>query len=94
MYHPKLHDNAGQLPEELLPLRELLAEDIHDTWAAGRLSEGWQYGPTLDQEKKFHPCLVPYDHLPESEKDYDRRTAAATIQGILSHGYRIIKGDD
>jgi len=94
MYHPTLEDHAANLPDELLPLREQLAENIHNTWAAGRLSEGWQYGTALDREKKLHPCLVPYDQLPESEKDYDRRTAAATIRCILSHGYRITKEND
>jgi len=94
MYHPDLTHNAVSLPEALLPLREQLAENIHDTWAAGRLSEGWKYGPTLDREQKLHPCLVPYDQLPESEKDYDRRTAAATIRCILSHGYSIKKEVD
>lgn len=91
MYHPKLPEHATQLPAQLHPLQELLAEDIHDTWAAGRLAEGWVYGPTLDKERLTHPCLVPYDQLPESEKEYDRRTAAATIRCILSHGYSLVK---
>ncbi len=91
MYHPVLINNADQFPEELLSLREQVAEHIHDTWAAGRLSEGWVYGPTLDKEKLTHPCLIPYDQLPESEKEYDRRTAAATIHCILASGYQIGK---
>ncbi|MBQ8610896.1 MAG: Ryanodine receptor Ryr [Oscillospiraceae bacterium] len=92
MYQPKnFNENELQLPEELLPLREILAEDIHDAWAAGRLAEGWQYGPVRDDLRRTHPDLVPYGDLPEGEKEYDRRTAAATIRCILAHGYRIEK---
>lgn len=28
-----------------------------------------------DDIHKKHPCLVPYDELPEEEKEYDRNTA-------------------
>lgn len=89
MYHPKTDVRISQFPEELLPLRETLAEQVHDAWAAGRLDEGWQYGPKLDQQLRTHPSLLPYDRLSEREKEYDRRTAAATILCILDHGYEI-----
>ena len=36
-----------------------LAENVHDTWAKGRMDDGWTYGPVLDDAKKQHPCLVP-----------------------------------
>jgi len=89
MYHPKLESYADRLPDELLPLQETLAEHIHDGWAAGRLSEGWRYGPTLDEILRTHPSLIPYKQLPEAEKEYDRRTAAVTISCILENGYHI-----
>jgi hypothetical protein len=34
---------------------------------------------------------VPYDQLPESEKEYDRKMATGTIKAILALGYRIEK---
>ena len=37
-----------------------------------------------------HPCLVSYDQLPESEKEYDRNTSMEAIKAILHLGYRII----
>ena len=91
MTHLKSNYPNAQFPEALLPLRETLAEQVHDTWMAGRLSEGWKYGPVLDQSARTHPCLVPYEQLPESEKEYDRRTAAVTILCILNNGYTIQK---
>lgn len=87
---PPVNDSARlPLPEELAPLREALAENIHDIWAAGRLAEGWRWGPARDDEKRQHPCLIPYGELPEAEKEYDRRTAEGTIRFILEHGFEI-----
>jgi ryanodine receptor 2 len=70
-------------------LLERLAENTHDVWAATRIAQGWSYGPTRDDGNKRHPCLVPYSQLPESEKEYDRRTAAETLKAILTLGYQI-----
>ncbi|MCR5162371.1 MAG: hypothetical protein K6C06_11425, partial [Lachnospiraceae bacterium] len=39
------------------------------------------------------PCLVPYDELPEREKDYDRMTAMETLKLIIKLGYEIKKKD-
>ena len=55
------------------------------------MDQGWTYGPARDDAAKKHPCLVPYADLPESEKAYDRNTAMATVQFILSKGFEIKK---
>jgi hypothetical protein len=88
------------LPPELEPLVEKLAEHVHDTWAEGRLAEGWTYGERRDDDDRTHPGLVPYADLSEGEKGYDRRTALGTLRATLALGYRIlppdpsIEGDD
>ena len=82
--------SAVSLPVELGGLTERLAENSHDMWAAQRIAEGWSYGPQRDDPEKLHPCLVPYDQLPESEKEYDRITSLGTLKAILSLGYRIL----
>ena len=79
------------LSEELLKLTELLAKNTHDVWAQSRLGEGYVYGPVRDDQAKTHPCLVPYEALPESEKDYDRNTALETIKLIKKLGYEITR---
>ena len=79
-----------KLPESLTPLIEALAENVHDTWAKGRMDAGWTYGPVRDDAKRQHPCLVPYDKLPESEKTYDRNTAISTLKFVCKKGYRIV----
>ncbi|MBQ3291247.1 MAG: Ryanodine receptor Ryr [Mogibacterium sp.] len=92
MYDPKPIDLSDVvLPEDLLELTELIAQNVHDVWAASRIKEGWKYGPVKDSEKKETPLLVPYEDLPESEKDYDRNTAFETLKLIVKMGYNITK---
>ena len=89
-YRPQPVDTGDVvLPESLTPLIEALAENVHDTWARGRMDDGWTYGPVRDDAKKQHPCLVPYADLPESEKAYDRDTAVSTLKFICKKGYAI-----
>ena len=91
-YIPKPIDSTDiELPEDLKQLVELLAHNVHDTWAQNRLNEGWTWGPVLDDKRKHHPCLIEYDELPESEKDYDRDTSIATLKTILKLGWTIQK---
>lgn len=90
--HP-IDTGSVELPAELLALTEKLAENTHDIWAAGRLRDGWQYGPERNDEKKTNPTLVPYDRLPESEKQYDRNTALETLKVILKLGFQIIPAE-
>ncbi len=79
------------LSEELLALTEVIAENVHDVWAQGRISEGWVYGEKHSRAEKTTPCLVPYKELPESEKDFDRNTALETLKLIVKLGYKITK---
>ena len=92
MYKPAPVDTSDvKLPAQLLALTEQIAENVHENWAAARITEGWRYGPTRDDEKKLTPCLVPYCELPEAEKEYDRITALETLKTIIKLGYRIEK---
>ena len=91
-YDPDPLDTSSvKIEPSLDSLVEALAENVHDTWARGRMDQGWTYGPARDDAAKKHPCLVPYAELPESEKAYDRNTAMSTIQFILSKGFEIKK---
>jgi len=77
------------LPEDLLPLIEEMAKNVHEVWARNRMNEGWTYGPERDDVHKYHPCLVPYEELPEIEKQYDRATSQETLKLILKSGFDI-----
>ena len=89
-YNPQPLDTSQiELSAELLELTEFLAKNTHDIWAQQRIAEGWQYGAERNDERKEHPCLIPYEDLPESEKEYDRNTAMETLKVILKLGFRI-----
>lgn len=92
MYQPHpLNTEDIVLTDDLLALKEKIAENVHEVWAAGRIAEGWTYGQVRDDAKKTTPCLVPYADLPDSEKEYDRNTAFQTIKLIIAMGYKIEK---
>ena len=91
-YRPQPIDTAHVvLPSDVEALTELLARNTHENWALQRIRDGWRHGPTRDDAKKEHPCLVPYEQLPESEKEYDRRTTMETVKAILALGYRVVR---
>ena len=80
-----------ELPKELDGLIEEMARNVHDVWAQGRIAEGWTYGEQRDDKQKTHPCLVPYEELPDAEREYDRQTAVQTLKLILKLGFKIHK---
>lgn len=85
--------SSVDLPESLIQLSERIAENVHEVWAKARMDEGWTYGEKRDDIHKKHPCLVPYDELPEEEKEYDRNTAMNTIKMVTKLGFRIERED-
>ena len=91
-YVPKPVDTTDiQLPQELNELVEKMAENVHEVWAQSRISQGWTYGAERNDSLKQHPCLVPYNELPEVEKAYDRDTALGTLKFIVKLGFKITK---
>jgi hypothetical protein len=47
-------------------------EDSHNNWLAHKIADGWVYGEVKDPEAKTHPCIVPYDQLPEWQQKKDK----------------------
>lgn len=90
-YQPKPIDtSAVKLNGDILALTELLAKHAHEVWAEERLRLGWRLGPRRDDGRREHPCLVPYEELPDSEKQLDRNAALETLKAIIALGYRIL----
>lgn len=90
-YTPHPIDTSDiRLPEELTPLLEAMAKNVHEIWAQERINQGWTYGEKRDDANKHHPCLVPYEELSEEEKTYDRNTSVETLKLILKLGFKII----
>lgn len=78
------------LPDNLMALAEELAKNVHEVWAKSRMEQGWTFGEERNDEKKKHPCLLPYEELFEEEKDYDRNTSQETLKLIVKLGYSIM----
>lgn len=80
-----------QLSDELNELVEAMAKNVHEVWAQSRIDQGWTFGPERSDALKHHPCLIPYEELPETEKAYDRDTAVGTLKLICKLGFKITK---
>ena len=79
------------LSPDLEDLVERLAQNNHDHWARKRIAEGWRFGVKRNDGDKEHPDLVPYEQLPESEKEYDRKTVVEALKAIIALGYEVRK---
>lgn len=91
-YIPKTIDTSTiSLSVDLQELVEKLAQNNHDHWAQKRMEEGWTYGARRDDSNKQHPDLVPYNHLSESEKEYDRKTVVEVLKAIIALGHEVRK---
>lgn len=92
MYKPQPIDTSDvKLPMELEELIEAMSKIVHEVWAETRISQGWTYGKQRNDELRTHPCLIPYENLPESEKEFDRNTSIGTLKLITKLGFKITK---
>lgn len=91
-YIPQPIDTSSiELPDNLKPLLEAMAKNVHEIWDArahqSRLD--WTSGDKHDDENKHNLCLVPYEELPESEKEYDCNTLVETLKLIMKLEFEI-----
>ncbi|KDO35630.1 hypothetical protein SPRG_00474 [Saprolegnia parasitica CBS 223.65] len=91
VYTPRPVDTSQVVfPQGLKRLMDLLAENAHEVWSKGRMDDGWTYGQARNDKLKKHVCLVPYVFLTDAEKDYDIKTAEATLKMLYALGYHIV----
>ena len=68
-------------------LLEKLAVAAHEVFCEGLKQRGYRYGTETGNEQKTHSSLLPYEELPEDEKEQNRRNVR-DIANKLSHaGY-------
>ena len=60
-------------------------EKTHESWLKQKTEEGWKHGPVKNAETKEHPCFVPYEELPVSQKakDYIFRQTIHSLKVLL-----------
>ncbi len=48
------------------------ASHSHEEWLREKAATGWRYGPVKNPASQEHPCIVPFEELPEDQqaKDY------------------------
>ncbi len=52
----------------------------HESWMKDKAEEGWVYGETKDATAMTHPCMVPYDELPQEQRTKDSLFQAVVRQ--------------
>ena len=60
----------------------LTPEYSHDLWWQVKISDGWEYGPELDKDRKTHPNMVHYADLPEEQKWKDELFGSIVRAGL------------
>lgn len=70
---------------------EELAMIEHERWMEQKNSDGWKYDPLTDKAGKKHQLLLPWEELPESEKEKDRILVRSIPKILANAGYAIEK---
>jgi hypothetical protein len=70
---------------------EKLSQWEHDRWMDAKLASGWVYGPETDPDRRTHSYLVPWEELPEDEKEKDRDLVKGIPKIVFRAGYTIVK---
>ena len=63
-------------------------EQQHNNWVHFKRADGWKYGPEKDFERKEHPCLVPYNELPEIQQRKDS-VFRQTLDNFINEVYDV-----
>lgn len=61
-------------------------EQQHNNWVHFKRADGWRYGSEKDFERKEHPCLVPYNELPEIQQRKDN-VFRQTLDNFINEVY-------
>jgi NAD(P)-dependent dehydrogenase (short-subunit alcohol dehydrogenase family) len=73
-------------PQEI----ERMAQMEHERWAEDLRREGWTHAPgTRNDAQKTHPALVPWEQLPEADKEKNRAVARELPTFLARAGFEI-----
>ena len=61
-------------------LKDALALTEHLRWAASLELMGYVYGPEKDYKAKTHPCIRPWEELPQDVRKYDYLVVKTTME--------------
>ena len=52
------------------------ADSQHNAWMKHKTDDGWKYGEEKNHTKKTHPCILPFNELPEFQQKKDKLFSA------------------
>jgi hypothetical protein len=58
---------------------------------ASKREAGWRHGSETDKKQKVHEALLPWDELPDDQKDKDRTLVRAIPRILARAGYTVVK---
>jgi hypothetical protein len=68
-----------------------MAKMEHELWCQWKQKNGWEFGEKRDNERKFHPDLVPWNALPEGEKRKNIQFIERIPELLADLGFQIEK---
>jgi hypothetical protein len=88
MIQAKSNEPAFEFPGSQL---EKMAELEHERWMQMRLETGWLYAQQTNKTLKQHADLLPWEKLPEGQKEKDRVMIRAIPKILRQAGYTIVR---
>jgi hypothetical protein len=73
---------------------ELMAKMEHERFVKERLRAGWKIGPVKDIQKKISPTLIPWEELPDEEKEKDRMFVRRLPAFLADAGFQILRREE
>jgi len=77
--------------------RELTEEECtkmmrveHDIWLRGRLLSGYEYAECSNDRLRLHRDILPFDQVPEEDRELDRALAQSVVATLWHHGYVLV----
>ncbi|MGW6401866.1 RyR domain-containing protein [Streptomyces sp. NPDC055134] len=70
---------------------ERLAKAEHLRWTADRQRAGWTYAAVRDDALLHHPDLVPWDQLPEEDREKDREAVRGMGAVLADAGFDVVR---
>jgi len=67
-----------------------LAEMEHERWMQAKLEAGWGYAAKTNKGEQLHEALLPWDELPEEQREKDRFLVRAIPRILAKSGYTVV----
>lgn len=81
------NDDSPRQVEFTVEEIEKLAKMEHERWWAQKQAAGYVLGPVKNDVEKTHPCMVPWEQLPEAEREKDREQVRAIPKRMAAAGF-------